>query len=70
MPLYQYRCADGTVFEIIQSIDEEALRVDPESGLACERILFAPVINFKGPGFHNTDYGVSTRGPKPKRKRN
>jgi predicted nucleic acid-binding Zn ribbon protein len=46
------------------------LRVDPESGLACERILFAPVINFKGPGFHNTDYGVSTRGPKPKRKRN
>ena len=61
MPIYEYRRPDGTTFEIQQSFSEDALKVDPETGVPVERVLHAPAVHFKGKGFYNTDYGTRNR---------
>jgi putative FmdB family regulatory protein len=61
MPIYEYRRPDGTTFEIQQSFSDEALTVDPETGVLVERVLHAPAVHFKGKGFYNTDYGTRNR---------
>jgi predicted nucleic acid-binding Zn ribbon protein len=61
MPIYEYRRPDGTTFEIQQSFSEEALKVDPDTGVPVERVLHAPAVHFKGKGFYNTDYGTRNR---------
>lgn len=65
MPIYEYRRPDGTTFEVMQPMAEDALTKDPESGVPVERVFHAPAIHFKGSGFYNTDYGKSgSRGGK------
>ena len=61
MPIYEYRRPDGTTFEIQQSFSDDALTVDPETGVPVERVLHAPAVHFKGKGFYNTDYGTRNR---------
>lgn len=61
MPIYEYRRPDGTTFEIQQSFAEDALKVDPDTGVPVERVLHAPAVHFKGKGFYNTDYGTRNR---------
>lgn len=61
MPIYEYRRPDGSTFEVLQSFADDALTVDPDSGVPVERVLHAPAIHFKGKGFHNTDYGTRRR---------
>lgn len=61
MPIYEYRRPDGTTFEVMQSISDEAFTTDPETGVAVERVLHAPAVHFKGKGFYNTDYGTRKR---------
>jgi predicted nucleic acid-binding Zn ribbon protein len=61
MPIYEYRRPDGSTFEIQQTFAEEALKVDPDTGVPVERVLHAPAVHFKGKGFYNTDYGTRNR---------
>jgi predicted nucleic acid-binding Zn ribbon protein len=61
MPIYEYRRPDGTTFELQQSFSEEALTVDPDTGVPVERVLHPPAVHFKGKGFYNTDYGTRNR---------
>ena len=61
MPIYEYRRPDGTTFELQQSFSEDALAVDPETGVPVERVLHPPAVHFKGKGFYNTDYGTRNR---------
>lgn len=61
MPIYEYRRADGTTFEVIQKFSDDPLTSDPETGEPVERVYSAPAIHFKGSGFHNTDYASSRR---------
>jgi len=61
MPIYEYRRPDGSTFDVLQKFSDEALAVDPETGVPVERVLHAPAIHFKGKGFHNTDYGTRRR---------
>jgi len=61
MPIYEYRRPDGTTFEIQQTFAEDALTVDPETGVPVERVLHPPAVHFKGKGFYNTDYGTRNR---------
>ena len=61
MPIYEYRRPDGTKFEVRQSFSEDALTVDPETGVPVVRVLHAPAVHFKGKGFYNTDYGTRNR---------
>jgi putative FmdB family regulatory protein len=61
MPTYEYRRPDGTKFELQQSFSDDALTIDPDTGVAVERVLHAPAVHFKGKGFYNTDYGTRNR---------
>ncbi|MGH2907209.1 MAG: FmdB family zinc ribbon protein [Solirubrobacterales bacterium] len=63
MPIYEYKRADGSTFEVIQKFSDDPLTKDPETGEPVERVYTAPAIHFKGSGFHNTDYS-SNRRPK------
>ena len=58
MPTYEYRRPDGTTFEIVQRISEDALTHDPETGVPVTRVLFAPAVHYKGSGFYANDYGT------------
>jgi len=61
VPIYQYRCANGHEFDVMQRMADEALDTCEVCGAAASRVLFAPAIHFKGSGFHNTDYGTRRR---------
>ncbi len=61
MPVYEYRCDKGHVFEVIQRMSEDALSKCEVCGKPAQRVLYAPAIHFKGTGFHNTDYGTKKR---------
>ena len=61
MPIYEYRREDGTTFEVLQSIMDDPLTEDPDTGQPVERVLHAPAVHFKGSGFYNTDYGTRKR---------
>jgi len=62
MPIYEYKCENGHVFEAIQKMTDEPLRECQECGAPASRVLSAPAIHFKGSGFHNTDYGTKRGG--------
>src|SRR5690242_18014860 len=61
MPIYEYRRPDGSTFEVVQSFSEDALKVDPETGVPVVRVFHPPAVHFKGKGFYNTDYGTRKR---------
>ncbi|MBJ7331117.1 MAG: zinc ribbon domain-containing protein [Solirubrobacteraceae bacterium] len=61
MPFYEYRRPDGTTFEVRQSMSEDALTHDPETGVPVERVFHPIAVHFKGKGFYNTDYGTKRR---------
>ncbi|HEY5941469.1 MAG TPA: FmdB family zinc ribbon protein [Solirubrobacterales bacterium] len=63
MPIYEYKCDNGHVFEAIQKMTDEPLHECEECGAPAARVLSAPAIHFKGSGFHNTDYGTRKGGP-------
>jgi putative FmdB family regulatory protein len=62
MPIYEYKCAKGHVFDVIQRMSDEALTECQECGAPAERVLHPVAIHFKGSGFHNTDYGKKKTG--------
>ena len=62
MPIYEYKCENGHVFEVIQKMSDEPLRECQECGAPASRVLTPPAIHFKGSGFHNTDYGTKRSG--------
>ena len=62
MPIYEYRCPNGHVFELLQRIGDAA----PEQCEVCgegpvERVLYPVAVHFKGSGFYTTDYGRGSR---------
>jgi putative FmdB family regulatory protein len=66
MPIYEYRCPNGHVFELFQKIGD----AQPEKCEVCgegplERVLYPVAVHFKGSGFYTTDYGRGS-GKKPK----
>ncbi|HEU4393223.1 MAG TPA: FmdB family zinc ribbon protein [Solirubrobacterales bacterium] len=62
MPIYEYKCENGHVFDVIQKMTDEPLTECQECGAPARRVLHSPAIHFKGSGFHNTDYGKGKRG--------
>jgi putative FmdB family regulatory protein len=57
MPIYEYKCENGHVFDVIQKMSDEALSECQECGAPAERVLHPVAVHFKGSGFYNTDYG-------------
>jgi putative FmdB family regulatory protein len=58
VPIYEYRCPNGHVFELFKKMDDPA----PEKCEICgaapvELVLYPVAIHYKGSGFYSTDYG-------------
>ncbi len=57
MPIYEYKCPQGHVFELFQRMTDPA----PEGCEVCgagpvEKLLYPVAVHFKGSGFYTTDY--------------
>jgi putative FmdB family regulatory protein len=62
VPIYEYRCPKGHVFERFQRMSDPA----PEGCEICgegpvEVVLYPVAVHFKGPGFYTTDYGRGSK---------
>ena len=58
MPIYEYRCPNGHVFEQFKRMSDPP----PEHCEVCgasplELVLYPVAIHYKGSGFYSTDYG-------------
>jgi putative FmdB family regulatory protein len=61
MPIYEYRCENGHLFEVMQKITEDPVTTCPECGASVTRVFHPVAVHFKGSGFYNTDYGTAKR---------
>lgn len=76
MPIYQYRCQScSELHEALQKVSDERLTTCPHCGEEALKRIIAPVgIQFKGSGWHVTDYkssapkSTSDEGGKDKKK--
>jgi putative FmdB family regulatory protein len=58
MPIYEYRCPNGHVFERFQSMTAPPPETCDVCGAApVELVLYPVAIHYKGSGFYSTDYG-------------
>src|SRR5215470_17288264 len=62
MPIYEYKCENGHVFDVMQKMSDEPLTECQECGAPAVRVLHSPAVHFKGSGFYNTDYGKKKKG--------
>jgi putative FmdB family regulatory protein len=62
MPIYEYKCENGHVFDVMQKLSEDPLVSCIECGAPVRKVLHPVGISFKGSGFYSTDY--SKKGPK------
>jgi putative FmdB family regulatory protein len=62
MPVYEYRCADGHTFEVMQRMADDPVQTCEVCGLPVQRVFHPVAVHFKGSGFYNTDYGKQRRG--------
>jgi putative FmdB family regulatory protein len=62
MPIYEYRCPNAHVFELLQPIGDPPPEVCEVCGEGpVERVLYPVAVHFKGSGFYTTDYGRGSR---------
>ena len=61
MPIYEYRCENGHLFEVMQRITDDPVTTCGECGAAVQRVFHPIAVHFKGSGFYNTDYGTAKR---------
>ena len=65
MPIYEYRCPNGHVFELFQRMSDPHPEACQECGTGpVERVLYPVAVHFKGSGFYSTDYGKGSRKKK------
>ncbi len=58
MPVYEYRCPNGHLFELFQRMGDPQPKVCEACGEGpVERVLYPVAVHFKGSGFYSTDYG-------------
>ncbi len=57
MPIYEYRCANGHEFEVIQKMTDDPVATCERCNATVERVFHPIAVHFKGSGFYTTDYG-------------
>jgi putative FmdB family regulatory protein len=58
VPLYEYRCPNGHLFEVIHRMAEDGPAACEVCGAApLQRVLHPVAVHYKGSGFYSTDYG-------------
>jgi|NGEPerStandDraft_8_1074529.scaffolds.fasta_scaffold34270_2 putative FmdB family regulatory protein len=66
MPIYEYRCAKGHTFEVMQPMSAGPVTACETCSAPVERIFHPIAVHFKGSGFYNTDYGTKKRSRETK----
>ena len=61
MPIYEYRCENGHLFEVMQKITDDPVTACETCGAPVQRVFHPIAVHFKGSGFYNTDYGTARR---------
>jgi putative FmdB family regulatory protein len=61
MPIYEYKCENGHVFDVMQKLSDEPLTSCIECGAPVRKVLHPVNISFKGSGFYSTDYRGSAK---------
>ena len=59
MPIYEYRCDNGHVLEIMQRMSDDPLASCTTCRAPVQRVFHPIAVHFKGSGFYATDYGRS-----------
>ena len=58
MPIYEYKCPNGHLFEVFHGMTEPGPRPCEVCGAApLQRVLHPVAVHYKGSGFYSTDYG-------------
>jgi len=62
MPIYEYKCPTGHLFEVFHGMSEPG----PDRCEVCgaeplQRVLHPVAVHYKGSGFYSTDYGKGGR---------
>jgi putative FmdB family regulatory protein len=64
MPIYEYKCPNGHLFEVFHGMTEAGPEACEVCGASPLQIVLHPVaVHYKGSGFYSTDYG--RKGKKP-----
>jgi putative FmdB family regulatory protein len=61
MPIYEYKCEKGHVFEVVQRMTDDPLSSCTKCTAPVQRVFHPVAVHFKGSGFYNTDYGTRRR---------
>jgi len=61
VPIYEYKCAKGHNFEVIQRMADDPVTECEECGAPVERVFHPVAVHFKGSGFYTTDYGSKSK---------
>ena len=61
MPIYEYRCENGHLFEVMQKITDDPVTSCEVCSAPVQRVFHPIAVHFKGSGFYNTDYGTARR---------
>ena len=61
MPIYEYRCENGHLFEVMQKITDDPVTTCETCAAPVQRVFHPVAVHFKGSGFYNTDYGTAKR---------
>lgn len=62
MPIYEYKCPNGHLFEVIHGINEPSPAACTVCGAApLQRVLHPVAVHYKGSGFYSTDYGRKSK---------
>jgi putative FmdB family regulatory protein len=64
VPIYEYKCPNGHLFEVIHGMTEEGPAVCEVCGEGpLQRVLHPVAVHYKGSGFYSTDYGRRSKQP-------
>lgn len=55
MPIYEYRCSKGHLYECAEGFDAASEQTCPTCGGRSRRLISLPAVIFKGSGFYSTD---------------
>jgi putative FmdB family regulatory protein len=59
MPIYEYKCENGHIFDVMQRMSDDPLTECRVCGAPVRKVLRPVGISFKGSGFYSTDYSRS-----------
>lgn len=65
MPIYEYKCDNGHVFDVLQRMSDDPLKTCIECEASVRKVMQPVGISFRGSGFYSTDYSGTNNSTPP-----